>query len=163
MTEPGEIERYYAQRKLFTLEEANAALPLVKAIARDLAELSREVLERRERLALLRGRRPSDEQNPYAEELAQIEDELAEDGKRLEEFVEELRELGVEPKNALEGLVDFPARLEGRIVYLCWKLGEPEVLFWHDIEAGFAGRQPLVAAAASGPGVGENPPEAQGH
>lgn len=163
MSDPSEIERYYAQRKLFTLEEANAALPLVRAIAKDLAHLSREVLERRERLALLRARRPAEEQNPYAEELAHIEEDLAEDGKRLEEYVEELRELGVEPKNALEGLVDFPARLDGRIVYLCWKLGEPEVLFWHDIEVGFAGRQPLVAGAASGPAEGANPPESQKH
>ena len=62
----------------------------------------------------------------------------------IEANVEELRALGVEPKNGPEGLVDFPAMMEGRPVYLCWKLGEPEVLHWHDLDAGFRGRQPLT-------------------
>jgi len=60
------------------------------------------------------------------------------------------RHLGVEPKNGPEGLVDFPAVLDGRPVYLCWKLGEPEVLHWHDLDAGFRGRQPLTAGSAAG-------------
>ena len=41
------------------------------------------------------------------------------------------------------GLIDFPAELDGEIVYLCWQFGEPEVAFWHRIEDGFAGRRPL--------------------
>jgi len=45
----------------------------------------------------------------------------------------------------VRGLVDFPALVDGKEVYLCWKLGEPEVLFWHDMDAGFAGRQSLTA------------------
>jgi hypothetical protein len=68
----------------------------------------------------------------------------------LQEYVEELRQLGVEPKNGPEGLVDFPAMLDGRPVFLCWKLGEPEVMFWHDLEAGFQGRQPLAAGSVAG-------------
>jgi hypothetical protein len=68
----------------------------------------------------------------------------------LQEYVEELRHLGVEPKGAVEGLVDFPCQIDGRIVLLCWKLGEPEVLYWHDLDTGFAGRQPLTAGAMSG-------------
>ena len=59
--------------------------------------------------------------------------------------------LTVEPKGAAEGLVDFPAMLNGRLVYLCWKLGEPEVQYWHDLEAGFQGRQPLGKQTAEGP------------
>jgi hypothetical protein len=136
-------------RKLFTLESANAALPLVRAIAEDLAALSREVLDRRERLALVRGTRDPQSQDPYSEELAQIEEELEKDSQRLQEYVDELRQLGVEPKNGLEGLVDFPSRMDGRIVYLCWKLGEPEVQYWHELDAGFRGRQPLHAAAGA--------------
>ena len=68
---------------------------------------------------------------------------MEKDSLRLREYVEELRALGVEPKSGTEGLVDFPALLDGRKVYLCWKLGESRVLFWHDLEAGFVGRQPL--------------------
>jgi hypothetical protein len=138
----------YQPRKLFTVESANAALPLVRAIVRDLAELSRDVLERRERLSQLlagRGAHPAD--SPYHEELLQQQRDLEADVQRLGEYVQELRDLGVEPKNGPEGLVDFPARLEGRTVFLCWKLGEPEVLHWHELDAGFAGRQPLVAGS----------------
>lgn len=138
--------------KLFTIEKANAALPLVRAICEDLAALSRDVVERRERLAMLRSGRQADQRDAYSEELAQIEEELEKELERLQGYVDELRELGVEPKNPLEGLVDFPCQMDGRVVYLCWKLGEPEVLFWHEIEAGFAGRQPLTAGAASGDG-----------
>jgi hypothetical protein len=135
--------------KVFTVEQANAALPLVRAIATDLAELSRDVIERRERLSLLLGGRQREKRDLYGEELAHIEEELQRDTERLQGYVEELRELGVEPKNPPEGLIDFPAVMEGRAVYLCWKLGEPEVLHWHDLKAGFGGRQPLTASATS--------------
>jgi hypothetical protein len=134
-------------RKFFTIDEANATLPLVRAIVRDLSELSRDVIERRERLALLKSDR-DEATDMYSEELVQIEDELEKDGQRLREYVEELLKLGVEPKNGPEGLIDFPTMMDGRPAYLCWKLSEPEVLFWHELEAGFAGRQPLTADAA---------------
>ena len=136
-----------SSRKYFTLEQANAMLPLVRAIVKDLSELSRDVIDRRERLAHLLAGRDGDASDIYREELAQTEEELEKDGQRLREYVEELQRLGIEPKNGPEGLVDFPALIDGREVYLCWKLGEPEVLFWHELEAGFAGRQSLTAEA----------------
>jgi hypothetical protein len=55
----------------------------------------------------------------------------------------ELQELGVVLRDVERGLVDFPAILEGREVYLCWQSGEDEVCHWHDLEAGFSGRHPL--------------------
>ncbi len=139
----------YKPKKLFTVDEANAMLPLVRAIVKDLAELSRDVIDRRQRLAHLLDGRELDPQDVYASELAQVEEELEKDSRRLREYVDELRELGVEPKNAPEGLVDFPAMIDSRQVFLCWKLGEAEVVFWHDIEAGFAGRQPLTAGSVA--------------
>lgn len=138
----------YQPRRLFTVEQANAALPLVRAIAQDLASLSNEVIERRQRIAHLRGNRDIDSSDPYSSELAQIEEELQRDADRLEDFVEELRELGVEPKYGPEGLVDFPSLIDGRVVFLCWKIGEPEITCWHEIDAGFRGRQPLVAGSS---------------
>jgi hypothetical protein len=138
-------------KKLFSVEDANAMLPLVRAIATDLSVLSREVIERRERLATLhQSRRPNKSHDAYSEELAQIEDELTKDSERLHDYVEELRALGVDPKNGPEGLIDFPSEMDGRIVFLCWKLGEPEVLHWHELEAGFRGRQSLFASSVSG-------------
>jgi len=143
-----------AERKLFTIEEANASLPLVRAIVEDLARLSRDVLERRERLAAVPGShtREGHERegnDPYSEEMAQIQEELERDTEELKGYIDELRALGLEPKNGLEGLVDFPALMDGRVVYLCWKLGEPEVLHWHELDAGFVGRHPLVAGAST--------------
>jgi hypothetical protein len=138
-------------RKLFTVEQANAALPLVRAIVKDLAELSREVIERRERLSTLMAGRDRQKKDLYGQELTQIEQELEKDTERLQEYIEELRQLGVDPKNGPEGLVDFPAMLDGRPIYLCWKLGETEVLHWHELDAGFRGRQPLTAGSIGRP------------
>ncbi len=131
------------QRKIFTPAEANATLPLVRAIVSDLVGLSRELTERRQRLSLLQGVKASNPRDPYHEELVQVQKDMEKDSLRLRDYVEELRALGVEPKSGTEGLVDFPALLNGRKVYLCWKLGESRVLFWHDLEAGYIGRQPL--------------------
>lgn len=138
----------YQPRRLFTVEQANAMLPLVRAIAQDLAQLSSEVIERRQRIAQLRGGRNSSSNDPYSSELTQIEEELERDAERLEGYVEELRQLGVEPKYGPEGLVDFPSMMDDRVVFLCWKLGEPEITAWHEIDAGFRGRQPLIAGSA---------------
>jgi hypothetical protein len=152
------------KRRLFTVDEANAMLPLVRAIVTDLARLSKDVVERRERLSHLTANRDTRVSDAYSDEVSEIEAELERDADRLYDYVAELRQLGVEPKNGPEGLVDFPARMDGRLVYLCWRLGEPEVLFWHDIEAGFAGRQPLMADVAAGDGdADESDAAAGGH
>ncbi len=132
-----------AEPKLFTVEQANAMLPLVRAIVKDVAELSRDVVERRERLSLLLSGREDEPADMYRDELAQVEQELEKDTQRLREYVQELQELGVEPKNGPEGLVDFRCLMDGRVVYLCWKLGEAEITHWHDLDSGFSGRQPL--------------------
>src|SRR5215813_10054091 len=135
-------------RKHFTVEQANAMLPLVRAIVKDLAELSRDVTDRRDRLAHLLAGRNGQSTDVYSEELVQIAEELEKDGRRLRDYVEELTKLGLEPKNGQEGLVDFPTLIDGREAYLCWKLDEPEVLYWHELDAGFAGRQALTAGTA---------------
>jgi hypothetical protein len=57
--------------------------------------------------------------------------------------IERLAALGVEMKGIDEGLVDFPSEREGRVVYLCWRLGEPDIEHWHELDAGFRGRQRL--------------------
>ncbi len=143
----------YRPKRLFTVEQANAALPLVRSITADLVQLSREVMERRERLAHLSGGRNTTSGDLYSEELAQIEEELEKDSAQLGEYVEELRALGVEPKSGPEGLVDFPCLMDERLVFLCWKLGENEVTNWHELDAGFRGRQSLVAGTLSDGGA----------
>jgi len=156
MSSPNTALENYRPDRLFTIEQANAMLPLVRAITGDLAALARDVMQRRHRLSVLTTGRDLKPSDPYSDELAQMETELERDALRLQEYVQELRELGVEPKGAIEGLVDFPAEMDGRIVYLCWRLGEQEVLFWHDLESGFGGRQPLTADSVSGGDAGED-------
>lgn len=122
-------------------------LPLVRAITADLATLARDVVERRTRLAAFKSRKDAKAGDPYSDELASMQQALNADSQRLQEYIDELRSLGLEPKGAVDGLVDFPAVMDGRVVYLCWKLGETEVTHWHEVNAGFAGRQSLVAGA----------------
>jgi hypothetical protein len=144
-------QRPAAGPKLFTVDEANAALPLVQAIVQDVVAVSQEIVERRERLSQIKGDRKPSAGDVYGDELAQIEEELEKERARLYEYAAELRELGVELKDGLTGLVDFPSRMEDRVVYLCWKLGESEVLHWHELDAGFSGRHPLTADAGTSP------------
>jgi len=140
-------------RKYYTLEAANRTLPLVNAIVRDIVELYSDVHERRERLAKVRQRRGAsrhDDRSPYTEELEHIEQELDKDIDRLRAFTDELQKLGVELKDPVSGLVDFHSRMDGREVYLCWKLGEEEIAYWHELDAGFSGRQSLLEGSVSG-------------
>ena len=64
---------------------------------------------------------------------------------KLGSYIDELNKLGVELKGPLDGLCDFYSILDGREVYLCWRLGEPEVAHWHELNAGIIGRRPLAA------------------
>jgi hypothetical protein len=62
---------------------------------------------------------------------------------RLQTLIEELDEIGVELKGIDEGLVDFPSERDGRVINLCWRMGEETIAWWHELDTGFAGRQPL--------------------
>jgi hypothetical protein len=130
------------KRKFFSVEEANKALPLVRAIVGDIVRQYRVVegLQQRLSTVLTDRRRPSDDL--YSEELVQSKNELETEEDKLRTYIEELKNLGVELKSE-EGLCDFRSMMGGREVYLCWRLGEPEVMFWHELDAGFAGRQRL--------------------
>ena len=139
------------KKKYFTVEEANKALPLVKAIVSDIVRQFHTVSELRQRLSALTDKHRRPTSDPYSEELAQSQAELEAEEEKLEAFIDELSKLGVELKGP-DGLCDFYSIMDGREVYLCWRLGEPEVLHWHELNAGVAGRQPLAAHA--GPRTG---------
>ena len=138
------IDQKKSRRRLFTVEQANATLPLVSRIVSDLVQLARDVSERSERLSLLlAGREAPRGDDLYEEELAQSGDQLAGDHQQLREYVDELLDIGIEPTSAIEGLVDYTSIVDGRIAYLCWKLGDPEVLYWHDLDDDCMDRRPL--------------------
>ena len=135
-----------APRQYFSVASANQTLPLVRAIVSDIVELFPEVRDREERLTRITRGRPKDARpgDPYSEEIEQVRQDLQRDVERLQGFIDELQELGVEFKDPVMGLVDFPANRNGKEVCLCWKLGEPSVDFWHTVEDGFQGREKLT-------------------
>lgn len=143
-------------RRYFTSAEAKATLPLVRAIVEDVTRLARDLEERYERLERVRPRNGMALMEAYQEEVRYVQEEFERDQETMRGYERELKQLGVELKDYRSGLVDFPSRMAGRDVYLCWRLGEPDVDHWHEIEAGFAGRQALPASeGGAAPEAGE--------
>lgn len=124
--------------KLFTVEEANALLPSVRLILRKIQRSRRRLSAYREEAKLAA---EGAEQGGGGMEGGELY------AKILTNFTEELAELdaiGVQLKDFDRGLVDFPSLREGRVVLLCWQLGEGDELeWWHDMDSGFGGRTPL--------------------
>jgi hypothetical protein len=141
------------QRRYFTIEEANKALPLVRMIVSDIVRQDRVVEDLQQRLSMVSRERRRPSSDLYSEELAQSQAELEAEEAKLRSYLDELRRLGVEFKGP-DGLCDFYSIMDGREVFLCWRLGEPEVMHWHDLDAGYAGRQPLPSRAAQPEPVG---------
>jgi hypothetical protein len=131
-------------RRFYTIEQANRALPLVKAIVADIVPLFHSLIERREQLSRTGADPVMALEAADLDTMDPLYGEFAKDWDRLRELEQELNELGVAFKGG-DGLVDFPCWMDGREVYLCWQLGEREVAFWHEIDAGFSGRQPVGA------------------
>ena len=138
--------------KYYTVEDANRALPYVRAIVSDIVRQNGVVEELQQRLARVGLERKRNSEDLYSEELTQFRAELEAEEDRLSTFHQELRDLGVELRN-MEGLCDFPSLMDGREVYLCWRLGEPTVAHWHELEAGFAGRQRIADRADAAPSL----------
>jgi hypothetical protein len=131
--------------QLFTVEQANRTLPLVRKIVEDVVQQHRRWRETILELDLVASTARSDGPNERAEELERQALALA---RELDGYQRELEELGIQLKDRRLGLVDYPSGMGGRTVLLCWRLGEPEVQFWHEVDAGYAGRQPLTPALA---------------
>ena len=126
--------------KIFTVEEANRTLPLVSKIVEDLVGEHKLWEDKVREFELATVGSSPEHPDPIAE-LLQIEAlRLAKD---IEGYIAELNDLGVICKGMDTGLVDFRGQIDGRDVYYCWKLGEPRVMYWHEVDAGFVGRQRL--------------------
>jgi hypothetical protein len=133
------------KRKYFTVDEANKALPLVKMIVGDIVRQYRVVEDLQQRLSRVSKDRRKPSKDMYTEELAHSQSELDTEEQKLMSYIEELKRLGVEFKGP--ELCDFYSIMNGREVFLCWRLGEAEVSHWHDLDSGFTGRQPLTEHA----------------
>jgi hypothetical protein len=123
-------------KRRFTLEQANKTLPLVSRIVSDIVK-AHEVATSLQ--AKIEAANPSTSSSVQQQAETELEHKL----DRLQTLVDELSEVGCELKDYQTGLVDFVGRHQGRDVYLCWKLGEGKIGFWHELQTGFAGRQPV--------------------
>ena len=130
--------------RIFTPEQANRTLPLVRRIVRDVVEQFAVWQGAVAEFEIASGAPRGSAAALGAEALQREVQRLAEE---MQAFIAELESLGVMVKDYQRGLVDFPSEHEGRAVLLCWKLDEPAVMFWHEVDAGFAGRQPLAPEA----------------
>jgi hypothetical protein len=126
----------YSFRKLFTVDEANALLPTLRELLDDLA-LHRDAL--REKAPRLEPILSAANTNGGGRTGSEYGVEVY----RLYLAITHIRELGVLLKDLDMGLLDFPHERGGRVVFLCWHPAEEHVGYWHEIEAGYAGRQPL--------------------
>ena len=124
--------------RLFTLAEANALLPSLVPILTRLRDNLRTLMTEKVRLArlALQGGVALDPARAAEERVERLETSIAED-------IWMVQALGVELKGIDQGLIDFPTLRDGRVVYLCWQLGEGASGFWHEVDGGFGGRQPL--------------------
>jgi hypothetical protein len=123
--------------KHFTVEQAEQTLPLVGRVLTDLVTQFRLVernRKRRQKLGRL-GR---------LDELAVVEAQGMEAGRRVSDLIDELASIGCAVKDYERGCVDFPALRDGREVFLCWKLGEERILYWHETHEGMSRRHRLA-------------------
>ncbi len=120
----------------FTVQRANHALVLVRKVVADIVAKYKELSDLRAALAKLGNSRERAEER---EQLKAAGDACVETLNRL---YRELLDVGCVLKDWRIGLVDFPAVLDGRRVWLCWRLGEGEVAWWHELNDGFAARKP---------------------
>jgi len=126
--------------QLFTVEQANRTLPLVRKIVEDVVQQHRHWREAILELDLVASSLRADDPGERAMMLERAVQSLA---REIDGYKRELEDLGIQLKDPRLGLVDFPSEMAGRTVLLCWRLGEPEVQYWHEIDSGYAGRQPL--------------------
>jgi hypothetical protein len=124
-------------RKYFSLEEANSALTYLERVVGDITDCYHEAVDVRQRLEAPQGNESTNElKNEYEGFM-----------DRLNELIDELHHAGVELKDFEKGLVNFPAVHQGREIYLCWQRGDEGVRCWHEINAGFSGRQDVSLLA----------------
>jgi hypothetical protein len=130
--------------KTFTLDEAQALLPVLEALLKRAIE-SKQAAEQVEaglsvlaqRIYVAGGVRV--DVGKVAKQRAEVEAHT----QRMRETVAEIDSIGVQVKDLDTGLLDFPFRLDDEIVLLCWRMGESSIEHWHTVEAGFKGRQPV--------------------
>lgn len=120
--------------KYYTPKEANHQLEVVRPMVAELISISERVRAHQPEIWSMVEKSAGNGGNPTLSKMLP-------DFDRLDLVLHQLQDMGIEVKDLSTGLIDFPALKDGRVVYLCWKYNEGSIQFWHEIEAGFAGRQ----------------------
>ena len=125
-----------SDERLFSLAEAEALLPTLRSLLGEIGEAWNHVRKLNPEVQKARDASAFDG-------FSKAGVEYVESVSQLMLLILQIRDLGVLLKDAEKGLCDFPYLRQGKVVYLCWQLGEENIGYWHDIETGFAGREPL--------------------
>ncbi len=131
--------------KVFTPEEANEALEIVRPLAERLVAHRRSFLRDEAELERFSEKITQDGGGLDHRRFRELQTAVTSEAEEVGRAVEAITALGAQVKDLDRGLVDFPARrpADGEPVLLCWELGEEEVAHWHGVDDGFAGRKPL--------------------
>ncbi|UCG86709.1 MAG: DUF2203 domain-containing protein [Gemmatimonadota bacterium] len=127
--------------RYFTVEEANRTLPYVRPIVSDIVRSYKSWQDGVRRYEVIAAGSRS-ELGETKEQVA-LREEVEKVAQQITGYLDELSAVGCVFKGFDDGLVDFFSQLEGRDIFLCWKLGEAEITHWHELDAGFAGRREL--------------------
>jgi len=120
----------------FTIAEANEALQGIKPLMVEIRAIREDIVTHQTEIWPAVQSSAGNGGNPTLSRLVKSFD-------RLDELLHIIQDAGALVKDLNTGLVDFPAMREGQEVYLCWQDGEQRIEYWHEIEAGFSGRQPI--------------------
>lgn len=134
--------------KRFTLDEANAMLPLVRSIVSDICEVFRTVTGRRTDLYRLLRKGVRKAGQVYDDEVAESRADLQEEYDQIWRYREELESLGVFLRQPDEGWIEFPASIVGRDAFYSWRLGEEHIQFWREAEAPWSNRKALLTTGS---------------
>ena len=134
-------------KRLYTVEQANQALPYVRVVVKDAREHYRRIKDQGKRHNAVPRRR--------AEERAELRREIQEQAALLRACQEELHVIGVKLEDYELGQVDFPAELDDRPILLCWEDGEEAVAHWHEVDGGYLTRKSIPGGANVSPAARE--------
>jgi hypothetical protein len=126
----------------FTREEAEALLPEITIVLRMIQDCCEQMRAVEVELETLQVQAMGNGHHLY-ERIVRLQSEMTSSVQELRAALDKLQQFGCELKDPDTGLIDFLSLRGGREVYLCWRLGEDRIRFWHDLETGIAGRQPL--------------------
>jgi len=129
--------------KVFSLDEANSLLPQVRRGVNKLQESIGEIVRTQDALSVLEVLGGSDPAKPEHAEFLKKRAELESMAAAYNSRIDELQALGCVLKDLNHGVVDFYGLKDGRLIFLCWRMDEPSIGYWHEIDAGMAGRRPV--------------------